>query len=191
MKRCLFTAAMAVMIVAAIAFATQPDNGDVNCDEDVNILDIVHLINYKYKSGPEPCPFISPGVAFTHWSSRTIDVSGSWQNLAFFRLYAPDAGWVKVEFSHYVATEAYCMQYQIASGVPDKTQERAESYITSYTADQPISWSQIFYVLPGTNEFHLNVRYCLRDQERANVTFDNINFQGTYFPEYYGDIRED
>lgn len=30
---------------------------DVNSDELVNILDIVYLINYKYKGGAEPvCP---------------------------------------------------------------------------------------------------------------------------------------
>jgi hypothetical protein len=28
--------------------------GDINGDTDINILDIVYLINYKYKSGPEP-----------------------------------------------------------------------------------------------------------------------------------------
>jgi len=189
MRRHLFTAAVTIMIVAAVSFATQPDNGDVNCDDNINILDIVHLINYKYKSGAEPCPFISPGVAYVHWNSRIIDVGSSWSNMAWFRLYAPDNGWVKVEFSHYVSTETYCLMYEIEWGVP--RDDRAESTIMSYTSDQPISWSQIFYVSEGANDFYLNVKYCLRDQERSNITFENINFQGTYFPEYYGDLRED
>jgi hypothetical protein len=36
--------------------------GDLNDDGDVNILDIVNLINYKYKEGPEPDPLISADV---------------------------------------------------------------------------------------------------------------------------------
>lgn len=31
-----------------------PPCGDVNLDGDINILDIVYLINFKYKDGPEP-----------------------------------------------------------------------------------------------------------------------------------------
>jgi hypothetical protein len=30
------------------------DTGDANGDNDLNILDIVHLINYLYNSGPDP-----------------------------------------------------------------------------------------------------------------------------------------
>ena len=32
--------------------------GDANADQGVNILDVVYIINYKYKGGPEPdcCP---------------------------------------------------------------------------------------------------------------------------------------
>ncbi|PKK82457.1 MAG: hypothetical protein CVT49_13540 [candidate division Zixibacteria bacterium HGW-Zixibacteria-1] len=33
-------------------------NGDVNCDGLINLLDIIHTINYLYKSGPPPCAFI-------------------------------------------------------------------------------------------------------------------------------------
>jgi transposase len=36
--------------------------GDVNDDNSINILDVVMLINYKYKSGPEPNPIESGDV---------------------------------------------------------------------------------------------------------------------------------
>jgi hypothetical protein len=36
--------------------------GDANDDEDVNILDIVYLINYKYKGGPAPDPLEAADV---------------------------------------------------------------------------------------------------------------------------------
>ena len=28
---------------------------DVNCDADINVSDVVYLINYLFKGGPEPC----------------------------------------------------------------------------------------------------------------------------------------
>jgi len=31
--------------------------GDANGDDDINILDIVYIINHKYKEGPEPFPY--------------------------------------------------------------------------------------------------------------------------------------
>jgi len=36
--------------------------GDTDGDELINILDIVYLINYKYKSGPAPDPLYSADV---------------------------------------------------------------------------------------------------------------------------------
>ena len=36
--------------------------GDANNDDNVDILDIVFLINYKYKSGPEPIPLNAADV---------------------------------------------------------------------------------------------------------------------------------
>ena len=41
-----------ILIPATISFAG--DCGDVNDDCALNILDIVYLINYRYKSGSEP-----------------------------------------------------------------------------------------------------------------------------------------
>jgi hypothetical protein len=43
-------------------YAVDFNCGDTNGDDDVNILDIVYLINYKYKSGPAPEPLISADV---------------------------------------------------------------------------------------------------------------------------------
>jgi len=36
--------------------------GDANSDEFVNILDVVYLINFKYKGGPAPDPLVSADV---------------------------------------------------------------------------------------------------------------------------------
>ena len=36
--------------------------GDVNSDGDINILDIVYLINYKYKGGAAPNPLNNADV---------------------------------------------------------------------------------------------------------------------------------
>jgi len=44
-----------LIIVIAVSAYSQDQNGDVNCDEALNILDIVYLINDIYKEGPEPC----------------------------------------------------------------------------------------------------------------------------------------
>jgi uncharacterized protein (TIGR02145 family) len=55
MKRVLM-ALLGIIIATATSFAV--DCGDVNNDSYVNILDIVYLINFKYKAGPEPnCGF--------------------------------------------------------------------------------------------------------------------------------------
>jgi len=49
-----------ILIAAVDVFAG--DCGDVNNDSNVDILDIVYLINYKYKSGPEPISMQSADV---------------------------------------------------------------------------------------------------------------------------------
>ena len=54
---------MAMMVTAVTSLGGEC--GDLNLDNNVNILDIVHLINFKYKSGAEP---ICDGV---------IDISGN------------------------------------------------------------------------------------------------------------------
>jgi len=29
--------------------------GDANCDNAINVGDVVHIVNYVFKGGPEPC----------------------------------------------------------------------------------------------------------------------------------------
>ncbi len=43
----------------SVAFLNDPDCGDINGDLKIDILDIVYLINFKYKAGPPPDPQIS------------------------------------------------------------------------------------------------------------------------------------
>jgi hypothetical protein len=31
------------------------ESADVDLNGEINILDIVYLVNYKYKNGPDPC----------------------------------------------------------------------------------------------------------------------------------------
>ncbi len=35
--------------------------GDVNCDGEIDVGDVVHLINYLYRGGPAPLPFVDQG----------------------------------------------------------------------------------------------------------------------------------
>jgi len=173
---------LAVLIVMAVpAFTAQPENGDVNCDDALNVLDIVYLIDHKFKGGPEPCEFISPGVAFAHYDSRAIDVGFAYSNLITVSLYAPANGFANIGYSFYCTTD-YCLELNLFSGVP-----RANSIVYEFTTDSPMSWFETVQVVEGYNAIELQVRGCVRDgEEKAVVNFNNINITATYFPEYYG-----
>ncbi len=45
---------LSFIVFSSATISADPPCGDVNDDENVNILDIVHLINFKYKSGEPP-----------------------------------------------------------------------------------------------------------------------------------------
>jgi len=62
MKERLFKAslvAMLLILLTAVGTMAQDQNGDVNCDSNLNILDILYLIDHKYNQGPEPCPILA------------------------------------------------------------------------------------------------------------------------------------
>ncbi len=46
----------------SVAFVSDPECGDTNSDGEMDILDVVYLINYRYKSGPPPDPMESGDV---------------------------------------------------------------------------------------------------------------------------------
>jgi hypothetical protein len=43
-------------IEAGFVYASSVRRGDANADRVVNVGDVVYLVNYLYKGGPEPCP---------------------------------------------------------------------------------------------------------------------------------------
>jgi len=175
-----------VIMMIAPVFATQPENGDVNCDGSLNLLDILHLIDYKFKEGPAPCDFISPGVSFAHYDTRAIDVGFAYSNLITVSLYAPSSGFANITYSFYSTTD-YCLELNLFSGVP-----RANSIVYEFTTDSPMSWSETVTVAEGYNEIELQVRGCVRegDEDKAIVNFNNINMSATFIPEYYGPREE-
>jgi hypothetical protein len=173
-----------IMMVAPV-FATQPENGDVNCDDALNVLDIVYMIDHKFKGGPAPCDFTSPGVAFAHYDSRAIDVGFTSSNLITVGLYAPSNGFANIAYSFYCTTD-YCLELSLTSGVP-----RATSIVYEFTTDSPMSWFQTVSVVEGYNEIELTVRGCVREgDDKAVVNFNNINLSATFIPEYYGPREE-
>ena len=178
----------AVMLVTALPVYGQLENGDVDCSGSINILDVTYTVNYLYKEGPEPCPFTSSGVNYVHYDSRTVNVGASFEDLIGVAIDAPADGWVAVDFSFYVYTEAYCMQFSL--NYP--SEPRAQSLILSYTVDAPTSWHQVFPVDSGFNYFDVDVMGCIRegDTEKYDVTFRNVNMSLTYFPMSYPVIRK-
>lgn len=193
-----FTALILILFMAtsAISIEYAQENGDVNCDEAINILDVVHLINFKYKEGPPPCAFAaSPGVSWVHYSSRTIDVGYAYSSLATLYFMAPDDGWASVSFSLYVETESYNLGYRLYDVMPDGGEpDRTYSEIFQYNPDSPLSWTEVFPVTEGLNTIHLDVRGVFRDGEepsRLLIDFANVNMSANYFPENYTVIPRD
>jgi len=182
MKHSIITLLGVLVLIAVPVFSQQ--NGDVNCDESVNIFDVTGLISYLYMEGPAPCDFISPGVAYSHYDSQVVDVGYSYDDLIWVGINAPDDGWVSLSFSFYVATEAYCMQFSLSDS------QRDQSVIWSYTVDSPNSWTQIFPCDSGITYYSLDVKSCARDKEKYSVTFKNVNLSATYFPANYGITRK-
>jgi hypothetical protein len=41
---------------AGFIYASDVDRGDVNVDGIINVGDVVYLVSYLYRGGPEPCP---------------------------------------------------------------------------------------------------------------------------------------
>jgi len=192
MKKLTTFAMLVIMAFAVLPDAYAQQNGDVDCSENIDILDVVYLINYKYKEGPDPCEFAtSPGVSWVHYNFRNIDVSYSWSNLATLYFMAPDDGWASVSFSHVVYTETINLVYRLYDEIPRAEEpERTYSEISQYNPDSPMSWTEVFPVTTGLNTIHLDVRGIWRGEDgeeptRTLIYFNNVNMSANYFPEDY------
>jgi hypothetical protein len=49
-------------VEAGFVHASDIDRGDVNVDGIINVGDVVYLVGYLYRGGPEPCPVESGDV---------------------------------------------------------------------------------------------------------------------------------
>ena len=107
-----------VLLLGIIIFCGAPtsfagDCGDVDNSGEVNILDIVYLINYKYKTGPAP-------LCFPINSCADVDNSGDINILDIVYL---------INFKYKEGPEPNCPDY-----VPELTTS-AVSAITQTTAE--------------------------------------------------------
>ncbi len=196
MKKFTALVMLVFLAISVLPDAIAQDNGDVNCDEAINILDVVYLINYKYKAGPEPCEFAaSPGVSWVHYNSRSIDVSYSWSTLGTLYFMAPDDGWASVSFSLVVYSETYNLVYRLYDAIPGKAElepDRTYSEISQYNPDSPLCWTEVFPVTEGFNTIHLDVRgiWLARvdgeeEPTRTVINFNNVNISANFFPTDY------
>ncbi len=88
-----------ILPLLAVGLFAQDQNGDVNCDDDLNILDIVYLVNYKFKGGPEPCAIDYPETpSIVHYEATHIgpvnNNGGEWSNVAQITIDCPSSGQV-------------------------------------------------------------------------------------------------
>jgi len=100
MKR---TSALIMILVVGLFFmaSSQPENGDVNCDGGINIMDVVHTINYLYKDGPQLCAFVSSGLVYKEYSQSTPVIPPppeswwtGWPTVDYLSISAPDSGYI-------------------------------------------------------------------------------------------------
>ena len=51
------------------------DKGDVNCDSQIVSSDVIYLVNYVFKGGPDPCPFPLNGDVDCTGAVNSADVT--------------------------------------------------------------------------------------------------------------------
>jgi len=101
MTKKLIVFALMVFMLPSVVLA-QSGNGDVDCNDDINILDIVYLINFKYKTGPEPCEIASaPPTRVAHFKyvpqQAIAATMNQWVNVGSITITAPASGKVILE----------------------------------------------------------------------------------------------
>jgi len=90
------------LVLSPIVLFAEVNNGDVNCDGGINILDVTHTINYLYKDGEAPCEFPMPAIAYKEYadSNQVLTFTSSnpwyknWPTIDSLTIYCPDSGCV-------------------------------------------------------------------------------------------------
>ena len=93
------TVSIMILVVGLFLLASsQPQYGDVNCDGEINIMDIVHAINYLYKEGAEPCKLYGPSVAYFRIDHipQAYYPAEQWGNVAQVAIDVPTSGIVLI-----------------------------------------------------------------------------------------------
>ncbi|MFH2037529.1 MAG: hypothetical protein ABIJ45_14095 [Candidatus Zixiibacteriota bacterium] len=191
--RFLTTILFLLFLLPGVSAFGQSGNGDVNCSDNINILDITYLISFLYKSGPAPCEIHSSGVSYSTLDPVAIDIDGSWTTMIGVSITAPDYGFVALDYSFYTQTETSYFELLLGELMKDgdsPEDSKDPSYVTVYDPSSPTSWHQVMSISPGTHYFSLAVRYGPRDEnntdDKALVTFRNVNLSVTFHPNYYG-----
>ena len=179
-----------VLVLGVTGTLSQDQNGDVNCDGDLNILDIIYMIDHKFQGGPEPCEFAPPEMpTIVRYESDHIGPVGnevdSWTNVAQITIDTPSPGQV------YLTAQCIEHNYSSDSGVMGFGITTMDGSITFpnhpnpydlsvYVNEYGLNIDDVVAVDAGSHTFYYNVyndgpNYYNRDYYQVSLT-------ATYFP---------
>jgi len=166
-------------------------NGDINCDDAVNIFDVTGLISYLYLDGQEPCNITNTGIVYERLESYYSDGMDFDPEVVIFKIMEiPTPGVVKIDF--YTEYDARFEGDTVPSGahiwidtIPNPSGQSTTFEFTTmngqypYSFHIPISCGQVFEVEQKTYTFYIIIqRYWA-----SELHLENLLMTATYFEE--------
>ena len=99
MKNPLSLLMILVLLILSSPVLAQDQNGDVNCDDNLDLLDIIYMIEHKFKEGPEPCAIDYPETpTIVRYEANHVgpisNNGGEWSNVVQITVDIPSSGQV-------------------------------------------------------------------------------------------------